>query len=49
MARMKQLQSIVEELEELFPDSEVTLDLDSGKYNELIITIKLKQELENVE
>jgi hypothetical protein len=49
MAMMKRLQGIIEELEDLFPDSEVSLDLDSGHYNELTITIKLKQKLENVE
>ena len=48
MAMMKRLNGIIEELEDLFPDSEVSLDLDSGRYNELTITIKLKQELENV-
>jgi hypothetical protein len=48
MAMMKRLNGIIEELEDLFPDSEVSLDLDSGSYNELTITIKLKQELENV-
>lgn len=56
MAMMKRLQNIVEELEEMFPDSEVSLDLGLGKYNELTITIKHSEssdatsddELENV-
>ena len=44
MAMMKRLQSIVEELEEMFPTSVVVLDVDLGKYNELTITIKFPED-----
>jgi hypothetical protein len=40
MARMKELYSIIEELEALFPDGKVIIDLDSGNYYEIVIKIK---------
>lgn len=40
MARMKTLSLIIEELESLFPEGQVSIDFDSGKYDELVITIR---------
>lgn len=40
MARMKTLSLIIEELETLFPEGQVSIDFDSGKYDELVITIR---------
>ena len=37
---MKTLSLIIEELETLFPEGQVSIDFDSGKYDELVITIK---------
>lgn len=40
MARMKTLSLIIEELESLFPEGQVSIGFDSGKYDELVITIR---------
>jgi len=40
MARMKTLYGIIEDLEDMFPGAPIDVDLDSGNYNEIVITIK---------
>lgn len=40
MAMMKTLSSIIEELEDLFPGSTVSIDFDSDNYDEIVLTVK---------
>jgi hypothetical protein len=43
MARMKELSIIIDDLKEFFPGSEVEVNFDSGMYDDVIITIQVKQ------
>jgi hypothetical protein len=43
MARMKELSSIIDDLKEFFPGSEVEVDFNSGMYSDVIITIQVRQ------